>query len=130
MSGPNNTPAFVGEKFTSSLAAFKMHMENGDTIAFRSNQFITKDEAEIAFLKAQIAAKVPGITHAGKATSDDLDPMSGLRRKIGDDLRDKIRAELLEEQKQERDLGSTESKPVVPASTRTIAAVAPKVSGS
>lgn len=125
---PTSPPVFAGEKFTSSLVAFKMHMENGDPLAFRDSQFITKDTKQIAFLKAQIAAKVPGIRYAGKATSDDLDPMAGLKRRIANNLRDTIRAELLAEQKAglAQDLGSTESKPVVPASTRVITAVTPK----
>jgi hypothetical protein len=114
--------AFVGEKFTSSLAAFKMHTEAGGLIAFCANQFITANEEEIDFLKAAIKAKVPGIAYAGEATSDDLDPMAGLKRRMANEVRDEIRAELLAEQEATRDLGSTEAKSVIPASTAIFAA--------
>ena len=68
--------------YKSSLPNQRIPMPNGRLICITSGKYITDKEDEIEFLDNEIKAGFPYLASAGTMTSEDLDPMISLRRKI------------------------------------------------
>lgn len=116
----------IYQTYRSSLASQRIAMPNGKLITVTANQYITDDEAEIEFLDKEIKGGFPYMSKTGQVTSEELDPMAVLRKKII--------AEYLTEQKAglaaataavpSPALGNSSTDKVVPASTSDLGALA------
>lgn len=116
----------IYQTYRSSLASQRIAMPNGKLITVTANQYITDDEAEIEFLDKEIKGGFPYMSKTGQITSEELDPMAVLRKKII--------AEYLAEQKAglaaataavpSPTLGNSSTDKVVPASTSDLGALA------
>ena len=100
------------EIFYSFRGSMRMTCPTGKAIGFISGKFVTQDQECIDYLKQEIGNKNPYIyQEEGKETitSEELDPMAGLRKRIIAEEAAKIVASAKAQLAATRELGNTES---------------------
>jgi len=126
-SAPKLVPAKVVlyQSYISSLENQRIAMDNGKLISITAYKYITAAKDEVAFLNKLIEEGSPYISYEGELTSEDLDPMAALRKRI---LQEAIDAGVV--QVPNPTLGNTDTQRVVPADTKSLGAVAAGSSSS
>jgi uncharacterized membrane protein YqjE len=81
------------QEYKSSLTSIRLITKGGIKITFTKFKLYTQSPAVIAYLDDEIKNGLPGITKGALLTLDEVNPMATLRREV--------KAELLEELKQE-----------------------------
>ena len=82
MSDAEQTNKVEYQTYRSTLTSHKMVTPGGKVLQVIGNQFVTNNEDDIAFLDAEIKAGFPYLTKGDVVTSEELDPMVALRKKI------------------------------------------------
>ena len=122
--------------YTSSMQAHKLIMPCGKVLHVTKGQFVTCDEAEIAFIDAEIKLGFKYLTKGGTTTSATADPMAAYKAKIGKEAIAEYLAKEQAELKQEipekkvpeasKVPSQIASTVVKPASTLDLSALKPK----
>ena len=112
--------------FKSPQRSWKYFMPDGKALIFANYEYSTADEGEVAELTYQIKRGHPAIyvdPNEPYVTAEKLDPLAGLRKRIQEEERAKILAEMAAATNPERDMGVSVQERLRPSNTTDIAAV-------
>lgn len=124
------TPEVVTSKmrlYKSPMRSWKYFFTDGTPAIFANGEYMTDEEGRIAELDLQVKLKHPAIyiDPTEKFVSEErLDPLVGLRKRIAEEERAKVLAEMRAASgHMDRDMGTTKQEQIRPASTTDIAPV-------
>lgn len=125
------TPEVLNTKmrlYKSPMRSWKYFFTDGTPAIFANGEYVTDEESRITELDLQVKLRHPAIyiDATEKFVSEErLDPLVGLRKRIAEEERAKVLAEMRAAAgNMDRDMGKTEQEQIRPASTTDIAPVA------
>ena len=114
--------------YKSPMRSWKYFFTDGTPAIFANGEYMTDEESRIAELDMQVKLRHPAIyiDATEKFVSEErLDPLVGLRKRIAEEERAKVLAEMRAAAgNMDRDMGETKQDTIRPASTTDIAPVA------